>query len=283
MITLGKVQTLTVKKETDFGIYVGDEEEKVLLPKKHVPEGTKIGDELEVFIYRDSKDRLIATTGRPYLSLGETGILRVKEMGQIGAFLDWGLEKDLFLPFKEQIVKIAPDDEILVAVYADKSNRLCATMKVYPYLRSDGQFEKDQVVQAIIYQIHEEYGAFAAVEGKYQGLIPKKELHGEFHVGDRITGRIIGIREDGKLYLSTRRPAYKQMDEDAEVISSYLREHGGRIPYTDKAEPEVIERDFSMSKGAFKRAVGRLLKNGRIRITENSIEANEKQMTRQKA
>ena len=272
MIELGKVQTLQVVKQTDFGVYVGEsQEEKVLLPKKYVPEGTELGDMLTVFIYRDSKDRLIATTQMPYVTIGETAVLRVKEMSKIGAFLDWGPEKDLFLPFKEQIKRIQPEDEILVAVYADKSNRLCATMKVYPYLRTDGDFTKEQRVSAIVYQLNENYGAFAAVDGVYQGLIPAKELHEKLAVGDRVQARITGIREDGKLYLSIREPVYRQMGDDASKILGILAGMGGVLPYTDKAAPETIERDFFMSKNAFKRGVGKLLKEGKISITENSI------------
>ncbi|MBE5922507.1 MAG: S1 RNA-binding domain-containing protein [Lachnospiraceae bacterium] len=275
MIMLGKVQVLTVVKETDFGIYVGTNEEKVLLPKKQVPDGTKVGDEIEVFIYRDSKDRLIATTGKPLLAIGETGVLRVKEISRIGAFLDWGLEKDLFLPFKEQITKIQPEDEILVAVYADKSNRLCATMKVYPYLSVEATFEKDQAVEAIVYQIHEEFGVFAAIDGKYQGMIPKKEVHTQMAIGERIKARVVGIREDGKVYLSTRQQAYRQMDEDAEKILAVIEQYGGELPYTDKSAPEVIEKDFAMSKAAFKRGIGRLLKSGKVTITETTIRIEE--------
>ena len=146
MIELGKVQKLKVVKEAEFGVYLGQDDEKVLLPKKQVPEGTRIGDEIQVFVYRDSEDRLISTTNVPKIRLGEVALLRVNDVTKIGAFLDWGLEKDLFLSFKEQTTKVVVGHEYLVALYIDKSNRLAATMKVYPYLKLAGDYEVDDVV-----------------------------------------------------------------------------------------------------------------------------------------
>ena len=144
---LGKKQMLTVVKVVDFGVYLGDDREKVLLPKKQVPAGIEPGDPIEVFLYKDSSDRLIATVNEPKLTLGESAILKVAQVGKFGAFLDWGLEKDLFLPFKEQTYKVKPGDECLVGLYIDKSQRLCATMKVYEYLTSDSPYQKDDQVE----------------------------------------------------------------------------------------------------------------------------------------
>ena len=169
MIELGKKQILTVKRIKTFGVYLGcdGEDQAVLLPAKYVPEGSGIGDEIEVFVYRDSQDRLVATTLEPKLRLGETAVLEVKEVGKIGAFLDWGLEKDLFLPFKEQTWRPESGQSCLVALYIDKSHRLCATMKVYEYLKTDSDYQKNDYVEGIVYQINEHYGAFVAVDGKY--------------------------------------------------------------------------------------------------------------------
>ena len=152
MIRLGEKQILKVIRVKDFGMYVGDEEEAVLLPRKYVPEGTRIGDSLEVFVYRDSSDRLIATTEEPALTLGQIGLLCVKENSKIGAFLDWGLEKDLLLPYKEQTVQVRPGKSYPVALYIDKSKRLCATMKIYDYLATDSPYTKDAMIQGIVYQ-----------------------------------------------------------------------------------------------------------------------------------
>lgn len=274
MIRLGEKQELSVLKKVEFGVYVGEEtnrEERVLLPRKQVPEGTEIGDKLEVFVYRDSKDRLIATTTEPKLLLHETGVLRVAAVGKIGAFLDWGLEKELFLPFKEQTRKVAAGEECLVALYIDKSSRLCATMNVYPYLQQDSPYHKDDMVQGTVYEISDNFGAFVAVDNLYSALIAKKELYGTVRIGDRITGRVVQVKEDGKLDLSIREKAYLQIKKDAEKILTVIDSYDGVLPFTDKATPEVIKRETQMSKNEFKRAVGHLLKEGRIEITPRAI------------
>ena len=274
MIRLGEKQELSVLKKVEFGVYVGEEtnrEERVLLPRKQVPEGTEIGDKLEVFVYRDSKDRLIATTTEPKLLLHKTGVLRVAAVGKIGAFLDWGLEKELFLPFKEQTRKVAAGEECLVALYIDKSSRLCATMNVYPYLQQDSPYHKDDMVQGTVYEISDNFGAFVAVDNLYSALIAKKELYGTVRIGDRITGRVVQVNEDGKLDLSIREKAYLQIKKDAEKILTVIDSYDGVLPFTDKATPEVIKRETQMSKNEFKRAVGHLLKEGRIEITPRAI------------
>ena len=275
MIELGKIQTLTVLREKAFGVYLGhqqDAEHVVLLPRKQVPEGTKTGDELSVFVYKDSEDRMIATTGTPKLQVGETAVLEVKDVAKIGAFLDMGLEKDLLLPFKEQNHRVVKGEKCLVALYIDKSGRLAGTMNVYPYMRADSEYKKDDRVTGIIYEINENLGAFVAVENRYYGLIPKRELYGDFHLGDTVEARVVKVREDGKLDLSPRQKAYVQMDEDAKQVLKAIDEFDGVLPFNDKARPETILREMKMSKNAFKRAVGRLLKEGRIRITEKTIE-----------
>lgn len=279
MIQLGKIQTLKIQRVKDFGVYLeepGAAGQSVLLPKKQVPEGAGLGDELAVFIYKDSEDRLIATTAKPKLMVSETGLLRVKEVGKIGAFLDMGLEKDLLLPFKEQNRRVQTGEECLVAVYVDKSQRLAATMNVYPYLSADSPYQKDDKVTGMIYEIHDTIGAFVAVDNRYYGLIPKKELFGGKQVGEPIEARVTKVRADGKLDLSLRDKAYVQMDKDAQVILELLSASGGVLPVNDKTSPEVIKRETDMSKNAFKRAVGRLLKEGKIRITDTGIEAADK-------
>ena len=280
MMEIGKIQKLKVIKEKDFGIYLSDgdkaDAQGVLLPKKQVPEGTKIGDELRVFLYKDSKDRLIATTNTPKLTLGGLAVLTVKEVGKIGAFLDWGLEKDLLLPVKEQTAKVKKGDEVLVALYVDKSGRLCATMKVYEKLRTDSPYKKDDHVEGIIYETSDNFGVFVAVDDCYSALIPKREAFGRLRVGDRVSARVLKVREDGKLDLSVREKAFLQMDADAAMIMKRMEEYGGKLPFNDKADPEVIKQEFGLSKNAFKRAVGRLLKEGHIKISEKNIEMKKK-------
>jgi len=275
MIELGKMQTLEVQRIKEFGVYLGEPGEpaaSVLLPKKQVPEGIATGDSLEVFIYRDSEDRLIATTSHPKLQVGETAVLTVKEVVKIGAFLDMGLEKDLLLPFREQNHKVRQGESCLVALYIDKSGRLAATMNVYPYMSAESPYGKDDHVSGTIYEINENLGAFVAVDDRYYGLIPKKELYGKYQPGDHVEARVVKVRDDGKLDLSPRQKAYMQMDTDAALVLKVIDEFDGVLPFTDKAKPEIIQREFQMSKNAFKRAVGRLLKEGKIRITEKTIE-----------
>lgn len=274
MLKLGMKQELSVVKQVEFGVYLaqeGDVENRVLLPKKQVPEGTGIGDRLTVFLYKDSKDRLIATRKEPLIEIGVPKVLKVLEVGKIGAFLDWGLEKDLLLPFKEQTKKVQAGEEYLVALYVDKSSRLCATMNVYEQLRMDSPYQKEDKVTGVVYEISDNFGAFVAVDDLYSALIPRRDLFGKVQIGDRITARVTAVKEDGKLDLSIREKAYLQMDEDAELVMETIEEFGGVLPFTDKADPETIKKECSLSKNAFKRAVGRLLKEGRIEITETAI------------
>ena len=273
MIALGEKQILEVVKETDFGIYLsdGNEEEKVLLPKKQVPQGIEVGDSIEVFIYRDSQDRLIATTNEPLLTLGKIANLKVKQVTGIGAFLDWGLERDLLLPFGEQTVKVKEGDFCPVALYIDKSNRLCATMRIYGRLSAESPYKKDDKVQGVVYDIKENLGVFVAVDNRYFGLVPPPEVYKKFNIGEVVEGRVLEVRSDGKLNLSLRQKAYMQMDADAAFLLKELENKGGILPFNDKSDPELIKQKFNMSKNAFKRAVGRLLKEGRIELGESSI------------
>ena len=279
MLELGKLQKLTVVKTEDFGVYLAEslsagEKERVLLPKKQVPEGTKKGDPLEVFLYRDSSDRLIATTRTPKLMMGQVALLTVVQIGKVGAFLDWGLEKDLFLPFKQQTRKVKAGDQVLASLYIDKSGRLCATMNVYEHLRTDSPYKKDDKVTGRIYEISKNFGAFVAVDDCFSALIPKKELFGATEqpgVGEQVTARVVKVLEDGKLTLSIREKAYLQIQKDAEEIEKLLDSYEGALPFNDKAAPEVITHETGMSKNEFKRVVGHLLKEGKIRITEKSI------------
>ena len=233
-IELGKFQELIVVKQTDFGVFLntptGAEQDKILLPKAHVPQGTQLKDVLNVFVYKDSEDRPIATTLEPDITLGGVARLYVKEVTPIGAFLEWGLSKDLFLPFKEQLYPVKEGDAVLVTLYIDKSDRLCASMKVYD-----------------------------------------KEVFETYRINQPVYARVAQVLEDGRLTLSVRKKIPEQMNEDAEVIYDCLETAGGFLPYHDKSDPEVIKREFHMSKNAFKRAIGHLQKAGRIKIESNGI------------
>ena len=274
MIELGKKQKLTIIKRVDFGVYLAedrDAQERVLLPGKQVPPESRVGDEMEVFVYRDSKDRLISTTQTPLVTLGQVALLSVAQVGKIGAFLSWGLEKDLLLPFREQTCRVRPGDQVLAALYVDKSSRLCSTMKVYHYLRTDAPYEKDDLVKGRIYEISDNFGAFVAVDDRYSGLINKQEYFVNLAVGQVVEARVRSVKEDGKLDLSVREKIPKQMEKDAEFVLQVIEEYDGVLPFNDKVSPEIIERELHLSKNAFKRAVGHLLKEGKIEITEKRI------------
>lgn len=268
---LGKKQTLMAVKKVDFGMYLGTQEDKVLLPKKQVPEGLEVGDPVEVFLYKDSQDRLIATTNEPKITLGEVKVLKVADTVRIGAFLDWGLEKDLLLPFKEQTANVKKGDECLVSLYVDKSGRLCATMKVYNKLRTDSPYKKDDRVQGVVYEKSANFGCFVAVDDIYSALIPKKEVYKEFRVGERIEARVTEVKPDGKLNLDVREKISVQMEIDAEEVLKCIEVYNGVLPFTDKADPERIKEETGLSKNAFKRAVGRLLKERKVEIKKDSI------------
>ena len=276
MLKIGCIQNLEIVKMLDFGAYLAENagesrENTVLLPAKQVPEGAEIGTRLDVFLYRDSEDRMIATTRKPVMEVGGVALLAVKETSRIGAFLDWGLEKDLLLPFHEQTARVKAGDQVLAALYVDKSGRLCATMKLYPYLRTDSPYLPGAVLEARVYEISENFGVFLAVEDTYSAMIPRQEAQGSYKSGQVIRVRVTKVREDGKLTVSAREKSYLQMDTDAEQIFRELEQAGGEFPFDDKASPEQIREKFGISKAAFKRAVGHLLKEGKIVLLDGCI------------
>ena len=277
---LGQLQTLKVEKTVPFGVYlIGDDpqEGRVLLPRSQVPEGTSEGDRLEVFLYKDSEDRMIATRRKPKLMLHQVGYLTVLQVGRIGAFLDWGLDKDLLLPFHEQPrERVKEGQEVLVAVYLDKSERLCATMNSYPYLSKGSPYKTGDQVTGIIYETSRNVGAFGAVDSRYSALIPKRELVRDLRVGDVISARVTCVKPDGKLDLSIREKAPLQMDRDMERILNRMRANDGRLPFNDRVAPEIIREQMQMSKNEFKRAVGHLLKLGKIEIGSSDIKMIQK-------
>ena len=274
MIRLGEVQNLKIKRFTSVGAYLNVDESNendVLLPKAQIPDGAKVGDTVEVMVYNDSRDRIIATMKKAKVQVGEMAHLMVVSQTKIGSFLDWGLEKDLFLPFAETVGSIEKGNEYLVGVYIDKSNRICATMKIKDMLSTDSPYKENDKVQGTIYSINRDIGAFVAVDDKYDGLIPKKELLGAYQVGDSIEARVANIKEDGKLDLSLRDRSYIQMDKDSDIILSKLKEEAGFLPLNDNSPPEIIRKELNMSKSGFKRAIGRLYREGIILLETNGI------------
>jgi len=277
MIETGKVQTLKINRITAIGAFLydgSDEKHVVLLPEKEVPKNLRVNDDIEVFVYRDSKDRIISTIRRPKILLGEFAPLRVVDITKVGAFMEWGLEKDLLLPYNEQTIKIKKGQDYLVNLYLDKSDRLCATMKIYPLLKVGLEHKVGEWVEGYVYQINPEMGAFVAVDNLYHGLILMKDADVDIHCGEKVNARISEIRNDGKLILTPNRQAYKEIPKDAILILTKMNENQGLLPYNDSTSPHIIKKELNMSKSSFKRAVGKLLKEKKVRITERGIEKN---------
>lgn len=272
---LGEKQKLVIVKEVSFGVYLAEQPKDtstVLLPAAQVPEGCHAGDELVVFLYKDSKDRLIATTREPLVTLGKAAPLRVVQVTKIGAFLDWGLEKDLLLPYRQQLRRLKEGDVILASLYIDKSNRLCATMEgIYHLLSTDSPYGKGDTVHGRVYEFSQKFGTFVAVDDRFSARIPPYENTQNLQIGDVIEARVTHVKEDGKLDLSIRDKAYVQMNTDAEEVLSLIESYGGVLPFNDKASPETIRREAHMSKNAFKRAVGHLYKERKIEFTQKGI------------
>lgn len=281
MIKLGEIQELEVFKKMDFGVYLKSSEDekgedRILLPKKQVPENTEIGDKLSVFVYRDSNDRIISTVNRPKIVIGEIGFLKVVEISKIGAFLNWGLEKDLFLPYKEQIGEIRNNGEYMVGLYVDKSDRLCATMNLFKVLRTDSPYKVNDIVKGTVFSLKRGLGAMVAVEGKYLGLIHEGEILKPLRSGDEVEVRISHIKEDGKLDLSLKDAPKLQIDRDGDRIFNALAKNKGQLPLNDNSDPAKINEILGMSKSSFKKGVGRLMKRGMVEITKDGIKLSNK-------
>ena len=276
MIKLGEMQDLEIAKKVDIGVYLKSEanenpEDRVLLPIKQVPENAQVGDKINVFIYRDSSDRIIATVRKPKIVMGEITYLKVVEMSRIGAFTNWGLEKDLFLPFKEQVGDIKLNGEYMVGLYVDKSDRLCATMNLFKVLRTDSPYKVNDVVKGTIFSLKRGLGAMVAVDGKYLGLIHEGEILKPLHSGEIVEVRVSNVKEDGKLDLSLKDSPRLQIDKDGEKILKILIQNKGTLPLNDDSNPDDINNLIGMSKGSFKKAAGRLMKRGVIVMTKIGI------------
>ncbi|MGL4307932.1 CvfB family protein [Cetobacterium sp. SF1] len=270
MIKIGKRQKMKINNFTSVGAYLdaetGDSNDNILLPNNEL-EGREleVGDEVEVLIYKDSEDRLISTFRKTDVLVGTVAKLRVNDINpELGAFLEWGLNKELFLPNSQIEGDIEIGAEVLVGVYEDSKNRLSATMRVYSYLLPSNDYKKNDNVSGTVYRINPEIGIFVAVDDRYFGLIPKSECYKEYKIGDVVEARVTRVREDGKLDLAEKALAYVQMDEDAKLILEKMRILKSQFKFTDNSSPESIKDYFGISKKAFKRAMGSLLKAGKI-------------------
>ena len=296
---LGEWNLLRIERIKDVGAYLTDgigfgETMDVLLPTRQIPDGSEVGDNVRVFLYRDSEDRLIATTHEPLICIGEIRRLKVKSVSDIGAFMDWGLSRDLFLPFKEQTTKVRQEGSYLVKLYVDKTGRLAASMKISDMLVPNDVYKKGDHVKGIVYNMKKDFGAFVALEApggdgsddglygesdemkpfpeyRYSGLIHSSEIYENLYVGDEVEVRIIKVREDGKTDLAMRDEIPQQMEKDAQMVYDIIKSYGGRLPFNDKADAALIKKEFGISKNAFKRAVGRLLKEEKILLKDGKI------------
>ena len=275
---LGTYSYMKVSRVTEHGAYLVLEsdaviDDEVLLPGSDYDRDPKVGDRIKVFIYKDSEDRSVATVHTPFIELGKVAMLEVADVTSIGAFLNMGLTKEVLLPFKEQTRRVRPGERVPVALYIDKSERLAVTMHIYEYLDKDmdGRFQPNDHVKGLVYEIIDNFGAYVLVDEKYSAMIPKSELNGIIKVGDEISARVRVVTDDGKLTLTLYEKKKVQMKDDADRVYAKLEAAGGELPFSDKTSPEIIKREFGMSKASFKRAIGRLKKLGRIDIEETSI------------
>ena len=272
-LNVGKVNRLKIFEIDQRGALLKSEDggKGILLSLKELPNDKIVGDFIDAFIYRDSNNRLAATLKKPYGEVDEIAYLKVVDVTSIGGFLDWGLEKDLFIPMREQVCKIQKDKYYLVKIYLDKSERLCATMKIDNDLKTHPSYKPGEMVQGTVYGYNPRLGAFIAVDNQYYGFAHISEIFNDLRIGDKSSFRVVKIREDGRVDLSTRQVAHRQMGSDAEDILQILAIRRGFLPLNDKSEPEEIKKYLSISKNAFKRALGRLLKEKKVIQTDEGI------------
>ncbi len=291
MIQLGKVQTLEVLRITSVGAYIGESPDPlavfssgsganrssmtqtpdILLPNNETGGKLKTGDKVRAFVYLDSEDRPVATLKTPMLTIGGIASLEVCDVTDIGAFLDWGLPKQLFLPFREQTAKPVVGKKVLVTLYVDRSKRLCATMKLYKHLRLDSEYRASDRVHGTVYEVSRDHGAYVAVDNLFSGMIPLKELVHKVNVGDELSLRVSRVLSDGKLELSLREPGYLQIHIDCDTIIKELKTRDGFLPLNDNSTAEEIKSTLGMSKNSFKRAIGHLYKEKNISISDQGI------------
>lgn len=272
MLKIGLYNNLEVYREVDFGVYLTDDEEEVLLPRKYVPQGTKTGDRLDVFVYLDSEERPIATTLKPKAIVGDTALLKVVDVNRIGAFLDWGLEKDLMVPFKQQREPMVKGESYVVRVIFDRvSERLIASDRLSAYAKpGHGDLKLGQEVDILIcYET--EIGYAVLIDDQYHGMLYKNDIFKPVNIGDKVTGYILKLRPDGKNDITLRRPGFRGVSVEKPAILEKLQAAGGFLPFNSQSSPEEIKEHFNLSKKVFKQAIGNLYKERLIVITDDGI------------
>lgn len=277
MITIGRTNTLTCTKLVDFGAYLdGESFGEILLPLRYVPKDLKAGDELDVFIYKDSEDRLIATTEKPLAETGEIALMKVVDTNKFGAFADWGLMKDLLIPFREQRNKLKKGQEYLIAVELDyTTQRIIGSTKIDKYLdNTPAEYEEGQEVNLLVWN-ETEFGYKVVIEQKHSGLLYKNQVFKTLHPGDKAKGYISKIREDEKIDCTLQKTGVAKTEGLTDQILDTLQINGGTLMVSDKSAPEEIYHIFSCSKKAFKMATGQLYREKKITIYPDKIVLNE--------
>jgi predicted RNA-binding protein (virulence factor B family) len=276
MIETGKYNTLKIARETKVGLYLTDGNEDILLPNKYIPRVYEIGEELTVFVYLDHEERPVATTLKPYVTLDNFAWLRVNYVNKFGAFLDWGLEKDLFVPFREQARPMEKGKRYLVFMYKDhETNRLAASSKINQFLDNDNlTVEEGEKVDLIVSHITD-LGINVIINGLHKGLMYKGEVYEDLRTGDKVTGYIKTIRADKKIDVTLQKPGVEAIEPNAEKILDELRANRGFLRLNDDSHPEDIKTVLKMSKKAFKKAIGSLYKQKLIEIKEDGVYLNE--------
>ena len=267
---LGKIQKLKVESKNGKKVFLADEENNKVLLAKGEGEDLKVGDEVEAFVY-NIHEEFEATLKRPYAQVGDLKKLKVVDKAKVGYFVDNGIGKDIFLPFKESYGRLTVGEEYLLYLYHDKSDRLALTMNIKDKLLVNEKYKVNDIVKGTIYSIGRP-GAFVAIDNKYDGMIPAEEIKGIYKIGDEVEARVQRILQTGFITLTLREKAYKQIDADADLILELLEDNGGVLEIGDKSEPEIIKDLTGLSKKAYKRAVGHLYKNRCINIYDTKIE-----------
>jgi predicted RNA-binding protein (virulence factor B family) len=277
MLTMGKMNCLEVYRMVEFGAYLTDNDEEVLLPRKFVPEGTVLGDKIDVFLYLDSEDRPVATTQTPKACVGDTAFLEVKDTTEIGAFLDWGLDKDLFVPFREQKHRMLKGKSYAVRLVLDKvSGRIFGSSRVHVFAKKahEDNFKVGEPVEALVCT-DDEIGFNVLIKNKYMGMLYKNDVHSPVKLGDKLTVYILKLRDDKKIDVTLRKPGFFGIIKEKPLILEKLEEAGGFLPFNAKSTPKEIEDNFHISKRVFKQAVSNLYKERRIIVTGDGIKLNK--------
>jgi predicted RNA-binding protein (virulence factor B family) len=272
MVAIGNYNELKIRKEVEFGVYLDSDAGDILLPKKHVPKGARQGDAVRVFLYKDSEGRLIATTLTPKATVGEFAYLKVVAVTRAGAFLDWGIEKDLLVPYSEQREKVEVGKRYIVRVFFDEARgTIAASTKIGRFIENEHiELEEGQAVELLVYSFTD-LGIKVIVENKYFGMLYRREVFQELSIGDRIKGVVKRIRDDGKIDVMLRKGGMEDVEDAKAEIVLALKEHNRFLPLTDDSDPEVIRDALHMSKKLFKKAVGGLYKDGLIELKRDGI------------